>query len=129
MGRLIKESDPRARLRRGAESVLRHAVEARQLGTDGHQSVHRSLRSLCRVARTQNIHAEQLVLICKDAWRTLPQARQLPPETGRELLTGVIARCIDEFYQTDRAALDHGQRSESAAVPASSLSFMLGPLS
>ena len=77
MGRLLEESDVRARLRRGAEGVLTHAVDSRELGTDGHAAVHRSLRSLCRAARSHGIQVEQLVVICKDAWRTLPAAPQI----------------------------------------------------
>lgn len=129
MGRLLKESDPHARIRRGAEAVLRHAVESRQLGTDAQKSVDRSLRSLCRVARGHGLHVEQLVVICKGAWRTLPQARELRPEAGSELLKGVISRCIDEFYQTDGAGFSPSKLSDSSLVPDSSLSFMLGPLS
>ncbi len=129
MGRLLKESDERARLRRGAETVLRHAVESRRVGTDAHDSVRRSLRSLCRVARSQGVHVEHLVVFCKDAWRTLPQARELPPETGAELLKGVISLCIDEFYRTDGTDVAPTKVSELSTVADSSLSFMLGPLS
>jgi hypothetical protein len=128
MGRLLEETDARARLYRGAEGVLRQAVEGRKVGTDARDSVHRSLRSLCRVARGHGIQAEQLLVICKDAWRGLPEARGLAPETGRQLLRGVIAQCIEQFYLTDEALADSSM-SQSTAPPASSLSFMLGPLS
>jgi hypothetical protein len=104
-------------------------MEARRLGTDSHHSVHRSLRSLCRVARSHGIHVEQLVVLCKDAWRTLPEARALPPETGTVLLKGVISRCIDEYYRMDGEDITRPGLSDAAPVPDSSLSFMLGPLS
>jgi hypothetical protein len=129
VGRLLKESDSRARLRRGAERVLQHAVASRRVGTDSHDSVRRSLRALCRAARSHGLYAEQLVVLCKDAWRTLPQARELPPETGTGLLKGVISLCIDEFYRTDGADVAPSNLSSDAPVPDSSLSFMLGPLS
>jgi hypothetical protein len=129
MGRLLKESDVRARLRRGAEGVLTHAVDSRELGSDGHAAVHRSLRSLCRAARTNGVQVEQLVVICKDAWRTLPAAHRLPPETGRLVIRGVIAQCIEEFYRTDDRIAERLGTSESTALAPSSLSFMLGPLS
>lgn len=129
MGRLLKESDPGARLVRGAEGVLRHALEARDLGTDADDSVHRSLRALCRLARTHGIHVEQLVVLCKDAWRSLPEARGLSPETGTSLLKSIISRCIDEYYRTDREEVARPGLSDAARGPESSLSFMLGPLS
>jgi hypothetical protein len=129
MGRLLKDPDSSARLRLGAERVLRHAVESRQIGRDEHHSVLRTLRSLCRAARSHDLHVEQLVVIFKDTWRTLPEARALTPESGTELLKGVISHCIDEFYRTDGAAFGATQPSDSVAVPDSSLSFMLGPLS
>ena len=128
MGRLIKESDARERLRRGVERVLRHAAESSRIGTGAHDSVLRSLRSLCRVARTQGVPVEQLVVVCKDAWRTLPEARVLPVETRTQLLKDVISRCIDEFYRTDRDFVP-SRLSDATAASDSSLSFMLGPLS
>jgi hypothetical protein len=125
-----EQSNPRARLARGAGTVLHHAVEAQQRGTDDHDAVRRSLRSLCRVARSQGILAEQLILICKDAWRTLPEARELPPDAGSDTLKRVIAQCIDEFYRTDGKDISRAPPvQEPATVPEASLSFMLGPLS
>ena len=129
VGHELKQADPGERLRSGAERVLRHAVESRHAGGDPHDVVRRSLRSLCRVARSSGVHAEQLVVLCKDAWRTLPEARGLGPETQRELLTNVISLCIDEFYRTDGAAVAPSRFSDHPPVPDSSLSFMLGPLS
>jgi hypothetical protein len=129
MGRLLKTSDPRARLRQGVERVLRHAVESHRVGRDEHDSVLRSLRSLCRVARSHDVHVEGLVVICKDAWRALPEARELPAEAGTELLKDVISRCIDEFYRTDGIGVGATKLSDSVPVPDSSLSFMFGPLS
>lgn len=126
MGRVLKESNPSERLRRGADRVLRHAVASRHLGTDPHDSVRRSLRSLCRVARGYGIHVEHIIVVCKDAWRTLPEARELPPEAGTELLKSVISLCIDEFYRTDGADVAPSKLSDHSD---SSLSFMFGPLS
>lgn len=129
MGRLLKESDPGPRLVRGAEGVLRHALESGQLGSDAHNAVRRSLRSLCRVARTHGVHVEQLVVLCKDAWRNLPQARELAPEARAALIEGVISQCIDEYYRTDRTDMALREPVESPRVPDASLSFMFGPLS
>ncbi len=110
--------------------VLHHAVEAQQRGIDEHDAVRRSLRSLCRVARSQGILIEQLILICKNTWRSLPEARELPSDAGNETLKRVIAQCIDEFYRADGDHFAGARTSRNAApVPEASLSFMLGPLS
>jgi hypothetical protein len=125
-----KQPDPRARLARGAGAVLHHAVEAQQRGMDDRDAVRRSLRSLCSLARTQGILVEHLILICKDSWRTLPEASGLSPDVGRDVLKRVIAQCIDEYYRTD--GHDQARRDPTAStsrVPETSLSFMLGPLS
>jgi hypothetical protein len=127
---LEQQSNPRARLTRGVGSVLRHAVEAQQRGGDQHDAVRRSLRSLCRLARSQGILVEHLILICKDVWRTLPEARRLPRDTADAMLKTVIAQCIDEFYRTDGAGVSRtGPSLDVATVPEASLSYMLGPLS
>jgi hypothetical protein len=81
------------------------------------------------VARTHGIYAEQLVVLCKDAWRTMSQARELPPETGTALLKDVISQCIDEYYRTDGADLAPSNLSDAPRVSDASLSFMFGPLS
>jgi hypothetical protein len=129
MGRLLKKSDVGPRLVRGAEGVLRHALESGHHGTDAHNAVHRSLRSLCRVARSHGVHVEQLVVICKDAWRNLPQARDLSPEARAALIKGVVSQCIDEYYRTDGTDMAWQEPVDSARVPDASLSFMFGPLS
>jgi len=129
MGRLLKDSDPHARLHRGARRVLQHAVEARQFGTDAHDSVRRSLRSLCGLARHYGVPVEQVVVICKDAWRTLDEGRELAPAVGTQLLGRVIAQCIDEYYRPDGADLSSLKGTASTSAPDSSLSFMFGPLS
>ena len=129
MGRPIKIPDPNALLHSGAERVLHDAVSSRIAGTDGHDSVRRSLRSLCRVARSYGFHVEQVVVVCKDAWRMMPAARELAPDAAAQLLRRVIAQCIEEYYATDEADVAPLKLSDSASVPDSSLSFMLGPLS
>jgi hypothetical protein len=127
---LETHSDPRARLTRGARTVLHHAVDAQQRGIDEHNSVRRSLRSLCRIARSQGVRVEHLILICKDAWRTLPERRQIPGDAGDKMLKRVIAQCVDEYHRTDGEDLSPARQSaEAASVPEASLSFMFGPLS
>ncbi|MDQ4079292.1 MAG: hypothetical protein M3125_00915 [Gemmatimonadota bacterium] len=69
-------------------------------------------------------------MICKEAWRSLPEARQLPSDARSDVLNRVIAQCIDEFYRTDGADLSRTRPAQDVAgVPEASLSFMLGPLS
>jgi hypothetical protein len=99
------------------------------MGTDTHDSVRRSLRSLCRVARSHGVQVEQVIVVCKDAWRMLPEARELDPETGAQLLKSLIAHSIEEYYRTDGGDRAASRVSNSAPAPDASLSFMLGPLS
>ncbi len=59
----------------------------------------------------------------------LPERRALAADDGVQLLKGVIAQCIEEYYRTDGGGIARSEVSDSARMSESSLSFMLGPLS
>lgn len=70
--------------------------------------IRRAVRPMCDDARRSGLHAEQLLIVVKSAWASLPEAQTLSV-TGRrrDLLTDVIRICIDEFYRTEAIAARH----------------------
>jgi uncharacterized linocin/CFP29 family protein len=52
-------------------------------------------------AREKGIQAEQLLLVLKDIWYSLPNLAPHPGnDTQTRLLQQLIARCIQEYYAT-----------------------------
>lgn len=52
-------------------------------------------------ARQKGLQAEQLLLMLKDIWYSLPQIGTQPTsENQQRLLQQLIARCIQEYYAT-----------------------------
>jgi hypothetical protein len=50
-------------------------------------------------ARKKGIQAEQLLLVLKDVWYSLPQLATLPgDDVQTRLLQQLISRCIQEYY-------------------------------
>jgi hypothetical protein len=50
-------------------------------------------------ARQKGIQAEQLLLVLKDLWYSLPQLATLPgDDVQTRLLQQLISRCIQEYY-------------------------------
>lgn len=50
-------------------------------------------------ARSKGIQAEQLLLILKDIWHTLPPVANAPSsDVEHALLQELISRCIQEYY-------------------------------
>jgi hypothetical protein len=50
-------------------------------------------------ARAKGLQAEQLILVLKDMWHSLPQLSTQPGnETQTRLLQQLIARCIQAYY-------------------------------
>ena len=58
-----------------------------------------ALRQVCADARASGLRAEQLLVIIKDVWATLPAGMsQMPTVHGDERLNYVVSTCVDEFY-------------------------------
>ena len=56
---------------------------------------------LCRAAeeaRERGIRAEQLLVIMKDVWHSLPALQQGDSERQTELLQELISHCIRQYY-------------------------------
>jgi hypothetical protein len=58
-----------------------------------------ALREVCADARECGLRAEQLLVIIKDVWSTLPAGiSHVPSVHGDERLNYVISICVDEYY-------------------------------
>lgn len=50
-------------------------------------------------ARSKGLQAEQLLVVLKDIWYSLPQLASRPSDDGQtRLLQQLIARCIQQYY-------------------------------
>jgi len=113
----------------GATIALRAWLHARRrahaTGAEVHTpEVRRSLRPVCDDIRQRGARVEQLIVLLKELWGTLPpdedgDARSTGYRDGRrEVLDGIVRVCIEEFYaaDTDRPAWpDAGAASDGSA--------------
>jgi hypothetical protein len=74
----------------------------------------RAMRLVCEEAHRRGVRVEQVIILLKHLWATLPaDARPDGRVASRELLEGIVRVCIEEFY-ADGAA---GQASPAARPP------------
>lgn len=92
------QPDRHARLTRETREVLRRAASVRELADFPGAAVRRGLRPVCKEAREGHVLVEQLLVLCKDVWRSLPEAQRLRRDIADDVLARVITTCIDEFY-------------------------------
>ncbi|MDQ6828865.1 MAG: hypothetical protein M3081_08365 [Gemmatimonadota bacterium] len=58
-----------------------------------------ALRALCDEARAESLRAEQLLVVFKQTWFSLPEVRALDHDEQRGiLLSRVLGLCLDEYY-------------------------------
>jgi hypothetical protein len=63
------------------------------------ESLRGALRTMAREARTKSVLPEQLLIILKDIWYSLPTVRELNQPTEQvRLLQRVVTMCIREYY-------------------------------
>jgi hypothetical protein len=76
------------------------AALSRSLRAGSHGDELKGLLSRAAVdARKKGIQAEQLLLVLKDIWYSLPElATRLGDDVQTRLLQQLIARCIQEYY-------------------------------
>jgi len=76
------------------------AVMQRALRRGDHgQELQDVLTRTAAEARAKNIHAEQLLVMMKDLWKSLPDLRAVDdPDRQTELLQELISRCIRQYY-------------------------------
>ena len=81
-----------------ARAALRAHVEATRRPREAPRA-REAMRTLCDDARRRRLHAEQLLVAVKGAWRTLPSAETGGDERSRQhTLDRFITLCIEEFY-------------------------------
>lgn len=60
-----------------------------------------ALRQMSTEARTKNVRAEQLLVLLKEVWGTLPEVRTMTDSTAEvRMLQRVVTMCIKEYYST-----------------------------
>lgn len=76
-------------------TALTRSLEAGSHGAD----LKAVLATCAAEARRKGVLAEQLLLVLKDVWYSLPQVtKQSGNEVQTRLLQQLIARCIQEYY-------------------------------
>jgi hypothetical protein len=63
------------------------------------QQARQAVRALCDDAHRCHLHAEQLLIVIKDAWREMPEARVGSGHVApHDSLDRFISLCIEEYY-------------------------------
>ena len=83
--------------------ALRSALQARLRGAAPDPTLRRAIRLMCDEGRRQDMRAEQLLIILKRAWQSLPEVFERTREIRRDDVLGrVITMCIEEYYTEGR---------------------------
>ena len=92
-------------LRASVYEVLRCGFRSGRNGaaTDGpDDDTHDAVRSVCAVARANEVPAESLILAIKAGWRQFPQGHGLTRLDAEVTLAELITMCIKEYYAPQR---------------------------
>lgn len=89
-----------APLRELVREALRAALQAEHRGAAADSEVRTLLRQACDTARVNDAHVERLLILLKEVWRELPQARHRTHIDAQAPLARVVTMCIDEYYAT-----------------------------
>jgi hypothetical protein len=91
---------PSSRLEADTLDALRSVMQ-RAMRNGGHeQELQSVLARAAAEARDKNIHAEQLLVIMKELWFSLPDLRTDDSDRQTKLLQELITRCITQYYAT-----------------------------
>ena len=96
---MAHDRSPPPRLESSTTDALRASLE-RSLKQGNHaDDLHSVLCAAATEAREKGIQAEQLLVILKDLWYSLPElTRTSNPGLHTALLRELISRCIHEYY-------------------------------
>lgn len=98
----ILPADRYPRVRELMRVALIHAASQSRWGKQAPDLACRdSLREVCNVARDQGLRAEQLLIVLKQSWSHLTQARVLDPLDSEGRLSSLVTGCIEEYYRLD----------------------------
>ncbi|MFL5576721.1 MAG: hypothetical protein ACJ79S_12210 [Gemmatimonadaceae bacterium] len=81
--------------------ALRSALQSLVRTGAAPADVRRLVDLLCGEARRAGLHAEQMLVTLKAAWRSIPEVYGSPRDRRDELLDEIITACIEEFYHPD----------------------------
>ena len=89
---------------RGALELLRNTLR-RGLGQGvPDRELRRALHMICVEAHTLDLQPEELLVLFKAAWRTLPETQERSAFRQRDLLEHAVTICIDAYYESDSQA-------------------------
>ena len=91
----------RVRLRDVSDGDLLRALRAAARGDFSNGEIQIAIESACAAARAQGIAAEQLLIVLKEYWRELPEARRLLGRDAYEMRARLVTMCIDAYYAPD----------------------------
>jgi hypothetical protein len=99
--------DPSAALRTVIQITLRTDLRRVLAGCPIEQSgLRENLRTIGEHARRHQLHAEQLLILIKDACAALPEGRQLLLQPDRAgTLNQLISMAVEEFYSMAKPAV------------------------
>ena len=87
------------RLEAGTLDALRDVMQRAMRRGDHAQELQDVLTRAATEARTKDIHAEQLLVMMKELWYSLPDVRGAgDSDRQTELLQELISRCIAQYY-------------------------------
>jgi hypothetical protein len=90
---------PSSRLEAATLDALRTVMQRAVRKGDHGMELQEVLARAATEAREKDIHAEQLLVIMKDLWHSLPDLRgAADTERQNELLQELISRCITQYY-------------------------------
>jgi transcriptional regulator len=91
---------PSQRLETETLDALRSVMDSAVRKGDHVDELHDVLLRAAAEARVKGIHAEQLLVILKDLWYSLPELRRVSnTERQAALLQQLISRCIEHYYE------------------------------
>lgn len=85
-----------------AQEVLRCAIRELPGPRPPSAELSAALCKLCDAAHERGLHAEQVLILLKETWRDLPEARWSMRHLDGGPLVRSISLCIDEFYAPRR---------------------------
>jgi hypothetical protein len=87
------------RLQADTVDALRDVMQRAMRRGDHGQELQDVLRRAAAEARTKDIHAEQLLVMMKELWYSLPDVRSAgDSDRQTALLQELISRCIAQYY-------------------------------
>jgi hypothetical protein len=90
---------PPNRLDAATVTAVRDALRLYLTDTSDSATLRRTLRRISTEARDKDVYAEQLLVVLKDTWHSLPSVRAMTDTTEQALLLEhVVTMCIEEYY-------------------------------